>query len=114
MYGPLGPARRRSSVFGAAKYVSNIVSPCHRPLAAGSQSSARTPISGTPTLWGATGEKVVRNHLKVSRICHSAVRRLTITKFAHKARVVGNPCMRTLLAALDMAAESRRAAALDG
>jgi hypothetical protein len=31
MYGPLGPARRRSSVFCAAKYVSNIVSPCHRP-----------------------------------------------------------------------------------
>src|SRR5271155_1683723 len=45
IYGPLGPARRRPSVFGAAKYVSNIVSACDRPLAAGSQSSARTPIS---------------------------------------------------------------------
>src|SRR5216683_8292356 len=111
MYGPLGPARRRSSVFGAAKYVSNIVSPCHRPLAAGSQSSARTSIPGTPTLWGVRGGKVVRNHLKVSRIGHSAARRLTITKFAHKARVVRDLGMaaRRVLAARDISAERRRA-----
>src|SRR5260370_19338466 len=113
MYGPVGPARRPSSGSGAAKYVSNIVSPCHRPLAAGSQSSARTSIPGTP-LWGVTGGKVVRNHLKVSRIGHSAARRLTITKFAHKAAVVGNDRISAVLAARDVAAERHRAAALDG
>src|SRR5216683_8268728 len=110
MYGPLGPARRRSSVFGAAKYVSNIVSPCHRPLAAGSQSSARTSNSGTPTLWGAKGEKVVRNHLKVSRIGHSAARRLPITKFAHKAGIVGDAKPAAVVALLDVTAQCCRAA----
>ena len=86
IYDPLGPARRRSSIFGAAKYVSNIVSPVIGLAAAGSQSSTRTSISGAPILWGAKGGKVVRKHLKVSRIGHLAARQLTITEFAHKAR----------------------------
>ena len=40
--------------------------------------------------------------------------RLTITKFAHKARVVGNPTVAAILTALDMTAEGGRAAVLDG
>src|ERR1700680_5216716 len=40
-------------------------------------------------------------------------RRLTITEFAHKAGIVGDVDMRAVLAARDMAAEGRRAAALD-
>jgi hypothetical protein len=42
-----------------------------------------------------------------------AGRQLTITKFAHKATVVRDLGVRALLAARDMAAERRRAAALD-
>jgi hypothetical protein len=40
-------------------------------------------------------------------------RQLPITNFAHKAAVVGDVDMRAILAVHDMAAESRRAAALD-
>ena len=40
--------------------------------------------------------------------------RLPITYFAHNATVVGNDCMRTVLAARDVPAEGRRAAALNG
>jgi len=42
------------------------------------------------------------------------VHQLTITKFAHKAGVVGDPAVAAILAALDMAAEGGRAALLDG
>ena len=41
-------------------------------------------------------------------------RQLPITEFAHKAGVVGDDGVSTLLAALDMPTERRRAAALDG
>lgn len=64
--------RRTRRAFAAPKTLER------RPLAARSQSSARTSIAETPTLWGAKSENVVRNHLKVSRIGHSAARRLTI------------------------------------
>src|SRR4030088_837511 len=43
----------------------------------------------------------------------SARRQLPITEFAHKAAVIGDLRVRAVLAAHDMAAESRRAAALD-
>ena len=40
-------------------------------------------------------------------------RQLPITKFAHKAAVIGDPLMAAVLACLDMTAQSRRAAMLD-
>src|SRR5271163_1836302 len=74
---------------------------------------ARTSISGAPILWGAKGGKIGRNHLKVSRIGRSTARRLTITKFAHKTRIVGDAGQAAIGTALDMAPERRGPARLD-
>src|SRR5271168_2184113 len=74
---------------------------------------ARTSISGAPILWGAKGGKIGRNHLKVSRIGRSTARRLTITKFAHKAGIVGDAKLAAAVALFDMTAEHCRAAGFD-
>jgi hypothetical protein len=50
---------------------------------------------------------------KVYAPSNATGRQLTITKIAHKARVVRDLGVRTLLAARDMTAEGCRAAALD-
>jgi len=52
--------------------------------------------------------------LKVSRIGHSAARRLTITKFAHKAGIVGDAKLAAAVALFDMTAQRCRTAGFDG
>jgi hypothetical protein len=77
---------------------------------AGSGASSKAWTSSR-TRWGTKRMSVLLKGIARTR---RAARRLTITKFAHKAGVVGDPAMAAILAALDVAAERGRAAALDG
>src|SRR5450755_3411283 len=60
------------------------------------------------------GRSVMESQIsKIYTPSNAAGRQLPITEFAHKARVVRDLAVRALLAARDMATESRRSAVLD-
>ena len=100
-YGPLGPLRKCASIFDAEKKVSNMfVSVCDRPSVA------------EPT---ETQDRAVMESRSatIHRKMQIPARQLPITEFAHKARIVGDPFVRTVLTALDVSAERGSATGLD-
>src|SRR5271167_2553489 len=104
----------RGSASGAAKYASNILPSCHRPLIP----------DDTTERWRRHWKQIdlMGSKVHVNRRCdrakhrqtrHIVDRRLPITDFAHKTRVVRDGLVGAVLAAHNMAAESCRAAVLD-
>jgi hypothetical protein len=75
------------------------------------------PVCDRPSVAEPTGAQdravMETRSATIHRKMSTSARQLPITEFAHKAAVVGDDGVRTLLAARDMPAERRRAAALD-
>src|SRR5271169_1831157 len=104
----------RGSASGAAKYASNILPSCHRPLIPDDTTERWRRHWKQIDLMGSKVHVYRRcDRAKHRQTRHIVDRRLPITDFAHKARVVGDDLMGAVFAARDMTAERRGAAVLD-